>query len=83
MDEVSQLPSEAHMHSNSSLRDKEFKTQTLQSVCQVHVYYLKTRACVFFPSNSSLISKQCFLVEVPLHMPTGKRLCELSKSSHK
>lgn len=49
MDEVSQLPSEAHMHSNSSLRDKEFKTQTLQSVCQVHVYYLKTRACVFFP----------------------------------
>lgn len=49
MDEVSQLPSEAHMYFNSSLGDKEFKTQTLQSVCQVPVYYLKTRACVFFP----------------------------------
>lgn len=49
MDEVSQLPSEAHMYFYSSLRDKEFMTQTLQSVSQVHTYYLNTGTCVFLP----------------------------------
>lgn len=49
MDKVSQLPSEAHMYFYSSLRDKEFMMQTLQSVCQAHVYYLNTRTCVSLP----------------------------------